>query len=131
MHLVFVYGTLKAGHGNHRLLERAERIGDRWLTAADFVLYDLGSFPGLVETDVEGGEPVTGELYRVDDATLASLDGLEGHPFLYRREWIAVQPEAGGAIKPVYAYIYQRSVGGYGRVEGGEWLGRRVSEKWI
>ena len=96
MHLVFVYGTLKAGHGNHRLLQegRAEYIGEDF---APGIVY--GPFPyakppclaarqlGIAEGTHSCGDDrwIRGEVYKVDDKTLARLDSLEGHPRYYRR----------------------------------------------
>jgi gamma-glutamylaminecyclotransferase len=78
---VFVYGTLLSGERNHHLLARARLVGEA-RTGPRFSLYDLGSFPGLVPN---GGHAVAGEVYEVDEPTLAALDRLEGHPDFYRR----------------------------------------------
>lgn len=82
---VFVYGTLKTGHGNNRLLSQSTRLG-RELITGPFRLISLGGFPGLVATPKDAGTaPVLGEVYTIDEATLASLDMLEGHPRFYKR----------------------------------------------
>src|SRR5690606_19616506 len=83
---VFVYGTLRRGEANHRLLERATFLREA-RTIPAFSLRDLGAFPGLF---AGGHTPVVGEVYEVDAATLARLDRLEGHPSFYRREPIAL-----------------------------------------
>jgi gamma-glutamylcyclotransferase (GGCT)/AIG2-like uncharacterized protein YtfP len=77
--LVFVYGTLKRGHGNHHWLLDAPFLGEAVLP--DVVLHDLGPFPMAVP----GEGIVRGEVYRVDAAGLARLDRLEGYPRLYDR----------------------------------------------
>ncbi|AFY27954.1 gamma-glutamylcyclotransferase family protein [Cyanobium gracile] len=77
--LVFVYGTLKRGHGNHHWLLEAPFLGEAVLP--DVVLHDLGPFPMAVP----GEGVVRGEVYRVDAAGLARLDRLEGYPRLYDR----------------------------------------------
>jgi gamma-glutamylcyclotransferase (GGCT)/AIG2-like uncharacterized protein YtfP len=77
--LVFVYGTLKRGHGNHHWLLDAPFLGEAVLP--DVVLHDLGPFPMAVP----GEGVVRGEVYRVDAAGLARLDRLEGYPRLYDR----------------------------------------------
>ena len=47
----------------------------------------MGLFPAFVA----GGEhTVAGEVYEVDQVTLASLDRLEGHPDFYQRTCIAL-----------------------------------------
>jgi gamma-glutamylcyclotransferase (GGCT)/AIG2-like uncharacterized protein YtfP len=65
-----------SGQGNHRLIANTRFLGAA-RTAAGFTLYDLGAFPGMV---AEGSGAVEGEVYAIDDATLARLDRLEGHP---------------------------------------------------
>lgn len=77
--LVFVYGTLKRGHGNHHWLAEAPFRGEAVLP--DVVLHDLGPFPMAVP----GEGSVRGEVYAVDAAGLARLDRLEGYPRLYDR----------------------------------------------
>jgi gamma-glutamylcyclotransferase (GGCT)/AIG2-like uncharacterized protein YtfP len=77
--LVFVYGTLKRGHGNHHWLLDAPFLGEAVLP--DVVLHDLGPFPMAVP----GEGVVRGEVYGVDAAGLARLDRLEGYPRLYDR----------------------------------------------
>ena len=71
---VFVYGTLLAGEPNHRLLARARLVTEA-RTKPAFELRDLGSSPRLVRG---GAHAVAGEVYEVDEATLAALDRLEG-----------------------------------------------------
>lgn len=75
---VFVYGTLKRGFHNHRLLAGTKYIG------TDFIRGTLINFglPGVIA----GERAVEGEIYEVDDATLARLDLLEGHPNFYERK---------------------------------------------
>ncbi|MBW4529309.1 MAG: gamma-glutamylcyclotransferase [Aphanothece saxicola GSE-SYN-MK-01-06B] len=77
--LVFVYGTLKRGHGNHHWLGEAPFQGEAVLP--DVVLHDLGPFPMAVP----GEGLVQGEVYAVDATGLARLDRLEGYPRLYDR----------------------------------------------
>ena len=64
---VFVYGTLLAGEPNHRVLTGA-RLVAKARTEPAFELRDLGPFPGLVSG---GAHAVAGEVYEVDEATLA------------------------------------------------------------
>ncbi len=80
-HLVFTYGSLLTGLGNHRVIAAGELVGEA-ITEAGWTLVSLGGFPGAIE----GGEiAIVGELYRVDDATLAGLDQLEGNGSFYTR----------------------------------------------
>lgn len=74
---VFVYGTLKSGYGNNRLLKTSTFLGEAVLP--DHIAYyygSIGSFPFVVKNK---GTSVTGEVYEVDQETLQSLDYLEGY----------------------------------------------------
>lgn len=79
--LVFVYGTLKKRHGNHRLLQNdgVEYMGRAVVTGRNR-LVTLGAFPGVVRlhNQNEAEHNILGEVYNVDDDTFASLDVLEG-----------------------------------------------------
>ena len=112
-HLCFAYGSLMRGMGNHRALQGAALVRIA-LTAPSFTLHDLGSFPGMVEG---GATRVHGELYELDDKTLAALDRLEGHPVFYRRHEITLSDGA-------RADAYLLPAAGYSRfpvVVGGDW----------
>src|SRR5690242_2147493 len=85
---VFVYGTLKRGQRNHRLLAGQHFEGEA-ATRPLYRLYDLGRYPCLVE-DPANGLAVCGEVWSVDQATLRRLDELEGVPVLFSRKDIAL-----------------------------------------
>lgn len=85
---VFVYGTLKNGRGNHRLLANSKFLGRCYIEGA-WRLISLGGFPGLVYKPDLSMEKVVGEVYQVDQDTLQSLDWLEGHPRFYERSKVA------------------------------------------
>lgn len=78
---VFVYGTLKKGFGNHRLLSEfpLEKEG----ILEDHIIYDAG-FPVAVPNE---GTKVVGEVYDIGDCvqTLQNLDYLEGEGRMYIR----------------------------------------------
>lgn len=74
MHRVFVYGTLKRGLRNHRFLENATFVGEAY-TVTRFFMID-GRFPVLRDAG-PNLEQVGGEVYVVNDRTLAQLDELE------------------------------------------------------
>lgn len=82
---LFVYGTLKRGHGNNVLLDKATFVG-RCIISTHYTLHSLGGFPGLVRTKREQPGIVGGEVWEVDDLTLRRVDQLEGHPEWYTRE---------------------------------------------
>lgn len=77
--LVFVYGTLKRGFGNHHWLAGCGFEGEA--TVAGLVLHDLGPFPMVIP----GNGVVRGEAYRLEGEALSRLDRLEGCPRLYDR----------------------------------------------
>ena len=90
-YLVFVYGTLKKGFSNHRLLAGAEFLGTGQ-TVKKYAMYSTGT-PIVLKQ--EAVSPIFGELYRVDEKILASLDSLEGHPDWYRREEVEISVDEG------------------------------------
>lgn len=98
--LVFTYGSLRKGYGNHPLLD-----GSRFVATAKtlpaYTMIHLGGFPGIIY----GGETeIIGELYEVDARTLATLDQLEGHPGFYERQSIKVY-DAEGTEYNTYCYL--------------------------
>lgn len=74
---VFVYGTLKKGFSNHRVLNNSKFLGAAY-TQEKFSLYCNGFFPYIVK-ERDSNINVHGEVYGVDDKTLRSLDALEGY----------------------------------------------------
>ena len=82
-----VYGTLKNGYNNHRLIAQSKWV-DNGSTS--------NSYPFIVDGlpyvyDKEGlGYRVQVEVYDVDDATLKRLDQLEGHPTFYKRKQVDI-----------------------------------------
>jgi gamma-glutamylcyclotransferase (GGCT)/AIG2-like uncharacterized protein YtfP len=98
MNLLFVYGTLKRGYGNNRLLYGAEFIGEG-ITKKSYHLHNCG-FPKAVPSIT--GLPVKGEVFRVEPSHITRCDMLEGHPDWYtRREIIA---NVNGEDVPVMIY---------------------------
>ena len=88
--LVFVYGTLKKGFWNHRVLGDSELVGTTDTVEDSYVLLDAG-FPALTQVD-EGGAPVRGEVYRVTSPeVLQHLDYLEGEGSMYHRRPITLK----------------------------------------
>jgi gamma-glutamylaminecyclotransferase len=101
LHSVAVYGTLKEGHGNHGLLRDSYYIGEGFTSEPYPLIVD--GLPYLIDRKGKG-KCVHVEVYRVDDATLAQLDRLEGHPDWYQRKQIQVQLYAGGTVT-VWIYM--------------------------
>jgi gamma-glutamylaminecyclotransferase len=105
---LFVYGTLKRGGPRHRFL-----TGQTFIAVARtrplYRLYDLGDYPGLVES--ASGLSIEGELWDVDEACLKQLDQVEGCDLgLYRRGPVELAPPNDGL--PTVAYLYQRRIDG-------------------
>ena len=96
---VFVYGTLKKGHGNNYLLQEAEYLG-KAITYKRFRLFDVG-FPYAVPS--KDGARIRGEVYKVNPEIMQALDWLEGFPTHYKRQIIKVELENGEVIE---AWIY-------------------------
>jgi len=82
MYNIFVYGTLKKEGCNHHFLKDSEFVKNEVLKDHSIYVPDLFNFPLLLED--EGGK-VHGEIYKIDDNTLANLDMLEGEGNLYNR----------------------------------------------
>ncbi|XP_049521796.1 putative gamma-glutamylcyclotransferase CG2811 isoform X1 [Dermacentor silvarum] len=89
-HYVFVYGTLKMGETNHKVLTnpdngRSTLVGQaRTLKKWPLVLVSSYEIPCLLPCEGVGHE-ICGEVYQVDDRMLNVLDCLESHPHFYVR----------------------------------------------
>lgn len=105
---VFVYGTLKQGHGNHRLLEGSMYLGVAE-SVTEGVLYDWGC-PAFTHSQLAISEApiasVRGELYKVTPDILLILDRLEGHPDFYYRVQIPIKNKS-------HAWCYFNNVSGW------------------
>ena len=82
--LVSVYGSLKKGYHNNRVLGSSELVGST-KTSPEYTMYSLGGFPGVV---TGGDTSVYVEVYEVDNETLTRLDVLEGAPSFYKHHTI-------------------------------------------
>lgn len=110
---VFVYGTLRKGEANHRLLVGSKFVGPA-ATRPEFKLLDVGPYPLLVA----GEKTVVGEVYEVDARTLVRLDVLEGHPSYYRRTPVIL---ADGT--EAQAYVFARTEGVVApEITSGDWV---------
>lgn len=100
--LLFVYGTLKRGERNHRLLADQRFVGAA-ATAPGYRLFDLGPYPAMA-ADADSG-PVRGELFSVSACAADELDDFEGVPDLFDRRRVEL---ADGAT--AWAYLYVRPI---------------------
>lgn len=112
---VFVYGSLKSGFYNHKLLQDigAEFI-DNFATAPEYKMWSLGYFPCITE---DGDTPIFGEIYEVDsEFGLSKLDRLEGHPRWYKRKLIDTH------VGPTWVYVFHdRLPPSANRCDSGVW----------
>lgn len=110
-HRVFVFGTLKEGFPNFAT-NKGRRIAGNFVTLERYPFYLVGErhSPWLIDLPGEG-ERVIGQVFEVDDATLAAMDVLERihEPDGYRRVRIPVEPDGVDDPAPidVFAYIKQ------------------------
>lgn len=118
-HIVFVYGTLLSGLGNHHYLDGAHYFGEA--ETVESYRMTAGGIPYVSRRDPIC--PVKGELYIVNDETLAKLDRLEGHPRFYKREVIHIRIGKGHIL--AWCYLNERSAGHH-VVEDGDY--RRVAK---
>lgn len=88
---VFVYGTLKEGHGNHAAYFKENdgaRLLGRCYISGGYIMRNLGFFPCVFKTDADVSNKIVGEVYHIDEQTLDALDCLEGHPNWYERSHV-------------------------------------------
>lgn len=109
------------GGVRHRVLA-GQRFLSEASTPAQYVLFDLGAYPGLVHSASEG-RAIHGELYEIDDDLLPRFDRIEGAPSLFRREPVRIEGYAG----EVFAYFYQGSVEGFSRCADNRWQHKRFT----
>jgi len=107
--LVFVYGTLKSGHGNNRILKWGDAVllGD-YVTEYPYPMFVSG-LPYLMERRGEG-KHVIGEVWACDWHTVADMDRLEGHPSFYRRKAIVVRNINNERRNNAWVYFYQGNI---------------------
>jgi gamma-glutamylcyclotransferase (GGCT)/AIG2-like uncharacterized protein YtfP len=101
-HLFFFYGTLKKGQCRNGVLSEQEYIGPA-KTKPNYLMYNCGSFPALVEVAEGEGKEIEGELWRVKDSLIPVLDRIEGAPWLYKLNNVRTDVE--GEVK---TYLYQQ-----------------------
>jgi gamma-glutamylaminecyclotransferase len=95
--VLFVYGTLKRGFGNHHVLCGATYFG-RAETEENFALF-IGDYPCASKAlEISA---IKGEVYHLKQGLLASIDAFEGEE--YQRELTQVRLETGEVIS---AWIY-------------------------
>jgi gamma-glutamylcyclotransferase (GGCT)/AIG2-like uncharacterized protein YtfP len=115
--LLFVYGTLKRGCCNHRLLAGQSFLGVA-RTVPGYSLRNLGGYPGIFP-DPADRAGVAGEIWSIAPDALARLDAFEGVPEgLFRRA--AIPLLAPFAAQPIETYLPSAPASGH-RVVGTDW----------
>jgi gamma-glutamylcyclotransferase (GGCT)/AIG2-like uncharacterized protein YtfP len=124
---LFAYGTLMLSNGHsmaRRLASEADFVGPAQVVGR---LFDLGKWPGLVQSD-DPAEIVHGEVWRLrSESSLAWLDEYEGiRPGVdrpeYERMGLAVRL-ADGAPLAAEVYVYRWPVAHAARIPSGRWRG--------
>jgi gamma-glutamylcyclotransferase (GGCT)/AIG2-like uncharacterized protein YtfP len=122
---VFVYGTLKSGYGNNRLLTTSTLIGP---AIVENVKLHHAGFPVARESK---GDVSLGELWDIGDdkRVLSNLDSLEGEGRMYNRKEFVVKT-LDGISHPASMYIGHPDFWGYADGEhssiDGRWSSRLI-----
>ena len=96
MNFVFVYGSLKNGFHNHKVMKDSQFIGIA-TTKEKYDMFSYSSFPAVIPN---GDYHIKGEIYYVDDETLKELDRLEGNGSFYKRKIIDTEK-----LKDIWCYF--------------------------
>jgi gamma-glutamylaminecyclotransferase len=102
--ILFVYGSLKKGFDNNRILNKAIYIS-KAQTVRKFAMYrsEEGDYPYLVKN--KSLYVISGEIYKIKRKDLMKkIDLFEGSPDYYLRESINVKTRSGN--KRAFAYFY-------------------------
>ena len=126
---LFVYGTLRNGFA-HPMAGYLARQGRHLGTArVRGQLFNLGRYPGILESSSEG-DVVKGDVYQLPDdggETLEKLDRYENgeslHPGEFDRQITSVEMDS-GAILQTWIYWFRGEVKEENRIQGGDWMVR-------
>jgi gamma-glutamylcyclotransferase (GGCT)/AIG2-like uncharacterized protein YtfP len=100
---LFVYGSLKKGFDNHKLLEKSTKRLGKASTVGKFAMFEdsFGNYPYLIQKPIS---KVDGELYEIKRKELLDrIDEFEGTPDYYQRKKIKVKTHHG--VSFAYTYI--------------------------
>jgi gamma-glutamylaminecyclotransferase len=112
--ILFVYGTLKRGLRNNHLIADQEYLG-AFQTEPRYRVIDLGPHPGLV-VDEANGLAVRGELWSLNERSLAELDAFEEVP----GPFIRAEVKIAGREEAAQAYFWNCPIP-EGAATGSEW----------
>jgi len=111
--LVIVYGSLREGMGNHRVLGGAKKMGQFTIPEGVYYMVSLGGFPGLIPH--RGGSEIVAEVYSCNEEQYQAVEWLEGYPNFYDREKIDT-PWGEGEV-----YTLDDSYADHKQVFNGDW----------
>jgi gamma-glutamylcyclotransferase (GGCT)/AIG2-like uncharacterized protein YtfP len=89
---VVVYGSLRKGMGNNRVIDGATLLSTETISLP-FEMIDMGSYPGLIRSNEVNDIEV--EVYEVNPQTYRRVEQLEGFPLFYNRDLIETSVGAG------------------------------------
>lgn len=117
--LVAVYGSLRKGLGNHRVLGDSPFKYEGVIKNASLYDYCNGGFPAV---SLEGESDVVVEVYEVlNENTADALDCLEGYPSFYNREVVNVYSHSGGLLGRAWVYHIEEDLSPLPLVAHGDW----------
>jgi len=104
---VFVFGTLKQGFPNFHL-NHGERLEGDFKTREAYLFYLVGErYSPCIYTDSGKGEPITGEVYQVNQTQLDTMDVLErvGDANGYTRQLVSIIDNKTRRIIDAFIYL--------------------------
>lgn len=123
--LVAVYGTLKRGYGNHRVMQMDNGVFvSEALTVLPYKMYGGRGFPRVVEELRDDIVQVRVEVFECEEVD--NMDRLEGHPSFFERKEIEVYVPGfdGEEVMTAWMYFHPPIGNSYGELqEDGEWTG--------
>lgn len=119
--LVAVYGSLREGLGNHRVIAGNEFVVQTTLSG-NYRMVSLGGFPGVMPTE-NPTAPIVVEVYRVESPDrMQSLDWLEGYRGpgennFYDRQTVKLD----NGMEAMIYLLDEKEYGNHTPVEDGDW----------
>lgn len=113
MAYLFVYGTLRQGMSHHHYLVTQTYIGhaiscDMFTVRRLHTVDEPSGYP--MATPCSEGNPLSGEIYDIDDATLTVLDAYEDYPNFYDRRTLEFTLDSGQKVKAMIYCGYEDRV---------------------